>query len=46
MQRLGHNNIATTSRYLNCLASADNTFASQVLDEIGIPEDEGVAFGL
>jgi site-specific recombinase XerC len=46
MQRLGHNNIATTSRYLNSLASADNTFASQVLDEMGIPEDEGVAFGL
>lgn len=45
MQRLGHSNIATTSRYLNSLASADNSFASQVLDEMGIAEDEGVAFG-
>lgn len=31
MQRLGHSNIAATSRYLNSLASADNDFASQVL---------------
>lgn len=28
MQRLGHSNIATTSRYLDSLASADNDFAS------------------
>ena len=40
MQRLGHNNIATTSRYLNSLASADNRFASHILDEMGIPEND------
>ena len=39
MRRLGHNNIATTSRYLTSLASAENAFASNVLDEMGI-EDE------
>lgn len=40
MQRLGHKNIATTSRYLNSLASADNRFASQVLDDMGIVDEE------
>jgi integrase len=40
MQRLGHRNIATTSRYLNSLASADNDFASQILDEMGIAGEE------
>jgi integrase/recombinase XerC len=39
MSRLGHNNIATTSRYLNSLVSAENAFASQLLDAMGI-EDE------
>jgi len=36
MNRLGHNNIATTSRYLNSLVSAENTFASKLLDAMGI----------
>jgi integrase/recombinase XerD len=40
MQRLGHHNIATTSRYLNCLASAENSFVSQVLDTMGIVDTE------
>jgi hypothetical protein len=39
MHRLGHNNIATTSRYLNSLVSAENTFASKLLDEMGIEDD-------
>jgi integrase/recombinase XerD len=39
MQRLGHCNIATTSRYLNSLASSDNIFATQILDEMGITDD-------
>ncbi len=34
--RLGHANIATTNRYLNSLVSAENTFASKLLDEMGI----------
>lgn len=38
MRRLGHNNIATTSRYLNSIVSADNTFASKLLDETGIED--------
>jgi integrase len=36
MQRLGHNNIATTGRYLNSLTSSTNIFASMVLNEMGI----------
>ncbi|MEO7020567.1 MAG: site-specific integrase [Ktedonobacteraceae bacterium] len=46
MQRLGHSNIATTSRYLNSLASTDNSFASQILDEMGIADDEEFVSGL
>ena len=46
MQRLGHSNIATTSCYLNSVASANNRFASHVLDEIGIVDEEEGAFGL
>jgi site-specific recombinase XerD len=42
MHRLGHANIATTSIYLKSLASAENTFASKVLNEMGI-DDEGFA---
>jgi site-specific recombinase XerD len=40
MQRLGHSNIATTSRYLNSLASAENRLASHVLDEMGFASEE------
>jgi integrase len=36
MQRLGHNNIATTGRYLHSLSSPANAFASTVLNEMGI----------
>jgi site-specific recombinase XerD len=38
MHRLGHNNIATTSRYLHSLLSAENAFASKLLDEMGIAD--------
>jgi integrase/recombinase XerD len=40
MQRLGHANIATTSRYLNSLASAENRLASHVLDAMGFADEE------
>jgi integrase/recombinase XerD len=40
MQRLGHSNLAITSRYLKSLVSAENTFASTLLDEMGIENDE------
>lgn len=43
MQRLGHANIATTSRYLNSLASAENRLVSHVLDAMGFA-DEGDTF--
>ncbi len=43
MQRLGHANIATTSRYLNSLASAENRLAAHVLDVMGFV-DEGDIF--
>ena len=43
MHRLGHTNVATTSLYLKSLASAENTFASKVLNEMGIDDDEGFA---
>ncbi|GCE15082.1 tyrosine recombinase XerC [Tengunoibacter tsumagoiensis] len=36
--RLGHTNIATTSRYLHSLTSDENTFASTILDEMGIED--------
>lgn len=42
MHRLGHNNLATTSRYLHSLISAENTFASPLLDAMGIEDDEKV----
>ncbi len=37
--RLGHTNIATTSRYLNELVSAENAFAEKLLDQMGIGDD-------
>lgn len=40
MHRLGHTNIATTNRYLTCLVSAENAFASKLLDAMGIENDE------
>jgi integrase/recombinase XerD len=40
MDRLGHNNIATTSRYLNSLMSAENAFASKLLNEMSIEYEE------
>lgn len=40
MHRLGHNNISTTSRYLSSLISSENTFASKLLDEMGIEDDD------
>ena len=40
MQRLGHANIATTSRYLNSLASAENRLVSSVLDAMGIAKEQ------
>ena len=43
MHRLGHANVATTSRYLTSLVSAENAFASKVLNEMGIEDDEGFA---
>jgi integrase len=39
MHRLGHTNIATTSLYLKSLASAENAFASKVLDGMGIENE-------
>jgi site-specific recombinase XerD len=39
MHRLGHTNIATTSLYLKSLASAENAFASKVLNEMGIENE-------
>jgi integrase len=39
MHRLGHNNISTTSRYLNSLMSAENAFAGKLLDEMGIIDE-------
>jgi integrase len=40
MHRLGHTNIATTSLYLNSLVSAENAFACNLLDEMGIEDGE------
>lgn len=40
MHRLGHSNVATTSRYLNSLVSAENSFASKLLDEMNIAYEE------
>jgi integrase len=44
MERLGHANIATTSRYLNSLASAENRLSSSVLDSMGIAEEKEPVF--
>lgn len=44
MQRLGHANIATTSRYLNSLASTENRLASSVLNAMGIAEEQESVF--
>ena len=44
MQWLGHANIATTSRYLNSLASTENRLASSVLNAMGIAEEQESVF--
>mgnify|MGYP003623014956 CR=1 FL=1 len=36
--RLGHSNAATTGRYLQTLRSAENVYASTLLDNMGIEE--------
>jgi integrase/recombinase XerD len=42
MHRLGHANIATTNRYLTCLVSAENAFASKLLDAMGIEDEDAL----
>ena len=40
MQRFGHATIATTRRYLNSLASAENRLVFSALDVMGLAQEE------